>query len=206
MILLLDRNFWMAVFGHIVQRLADSCLKCSELYRAKIRPIAIGMKARGIERLPAGILRYLTLILGVMLPPLPSRTSIFFLASPKYLIEDTFSGEFPLVLKLSSMIWFSSRSEAIESLFVLYRITGNTELREAAWTMFQNIFQHTFTSYGNAAISDVTVMPPPQTDSMESFWTAETLKYFYLIFSEPDFVDLDSWVFNTEGHPFKRPV
>jgi len=98
------------------------------------------------------------------------------------------------------------RSEAIESLFVLYRITGNKELREAAWSMFQSIFQHTFTSYGNAAISDVTVMPPPQTDNMESFWTAETLKYFYLIFSEPDLVDLDRWVFNTEGHPFKRPV
>jgi mannosyl-oligosaccharide alpha-1,2-mannosidase len=40
-------------------------------------------------------------------------------------------------------------------------------------------------------------------DSMESFWMAETLKYFYLIFSEPDVLSLDDWVFNTEAHPFR---
>ena len=33
----------------------------------------------------------------------------------------------------------------------------------------------------------------------------ETLKYFYLVFSEPDVIDLDEWVFNTEAHPFRRP-
>ena len=32
---------------------------------------------------------------------------------------------------------------------------------------------------------------------------AETLKYFYLIFSEPDVISLDDWVLNTEAHPFK---
>jgi mannosyl-oligosaccharide alpha-1,2-mannosidase len=42
-------------------------------------------------------------------------------------------------------------------------------------------------------------------DKMESFWTAETLKYFYLIFSNPDMISLDDWVFNTEAHPFRRP-
>lgn len=33
---------------------------------------------------------------------------------------------------------------------------------------------------------------------------AETLKYFYLIFSSPDVISLDEYVFNTEAHPFKR--
>jgi mannosyl-oligosaccharide alpha-1,2-mannosidase len=32
---------------------------------------------------------------------------------------------------------------------------------------------------------------------------AETLKYFYLIFSTPDTISLDDYVFNTEAHPFK---
>jgi hypothetical protein len=41
---------------------------------------------------------------------------------------------------------------------------------------------------------------------MESFWLAETLKYFYLLFSEFDVVNLDEWVLNTEAHPFRRPV
>jgi len=34
---------------------------------------------------------------------------------------------------------------------------------------------------------------------------AETLKYFYLVFSEPSVISLDDWVFNTEAHPFKIP-
>ena len=34
---------------------------------------------------------------------------------------------------------------------------------------------------------------------------AETLKYFYLIFSDPDVISLDDYVFNTEAHPFKLP-
>jgi mannosyl-oligosaccharide alpha-1,2-mannosidase len=97
------------------------------------------------------------------------------------------------------------RPEAIESLFVLYRVTGDETLRDEAWKLFEAIDNHTKTEYGNAALSDVTRVPAPQTDSMESFWTAETLKYFYLIFSPPEVLSLDEWVFNTEAHPFKRP-
>jgi mannosyl-oligosaccharide alpha-1,2-mannosidase len=41
-------------------------------------------------------------------------------------------------------------------------------------------------------------------DSMESFWLAETLKYFYLLFEEESAVSLDDWVLNTEAHPFRR--
>lgn len=38
----------------------------------------------------------------------------------------------------------------------------------------------------------------------QSFWIAETLKYFYLAFSPPDVIDLDKYVLNTEAHPFLR--
>jgi mannosyl-oligosaccharide alpha-1,2-mannosidase len=71
--------------------------------------------------------------------------------------------------------------------------------------MFQAIEKHTKVEFGNAAIFDVTSKNSPKIDSMESFWTAETLKYFYLIFSPPDTISLDDYVFNTEAHPFKRP-
>jgi mannosyl-oligosaccharide alpha-1,2-mannosidase len=40
---------------------------------------------------------------------------------------------------------------------------------------------------------------------MQSFWIAETLKYFYLIFSEPELISLDDYVFNTEAHPLRLP-
>ncbi|OIW24123.1 glycoside hydrolase family 47 protein [Coniochaeta ligniaria NRRL 30616] len=97
------------------------------------------------------------------------------------------------------------RPEAIESLFVLYRVTGKRELQDMAWDMFQAIKNATETSYGFASVDDVRVVPPVKLDSMESFWIAETLKYLYLIFSEPDLISLDDYVFNTEAHPFRIP-
>lgn len=100
------------------------------------------------------------------------------------------------------------RPEAIESVFILYRITGDRTLQEKAWKMFQSIEKYAKTDIAYAAIEDVTVKHIKDTkhsDSMESFWTAETLKYFYLIFSEPDVISLDEFVFNTEAHPLRRP-
>ncbi len=41
-------------------------------------------------------------------------------------------------------------------------------------------------------------------DEQESFWTAETLKYLYLIFEDVERYKLDDWVFTTEGHLVKR--
>lgn len=104
------------------------------------------------------------------------------------------------------------RPEAIESVFMMYRITGEQKYQDAAWDMFTSIIQSSETELANAALSDITYTREAlkkgginiQMDSMESFWMAETLKYFYLIFSEPDIVDLDQWMFNTEAHPFKR--
>ncbi|KAK5125249.1 hypothetical protein LTR85_000925 [Meristemomyces frigidus] len=96
------------------------------------------------------------------------------------------------------------RPEAIESIFILYRITGDTALQDAAWSMFESIQNATRTHIANAALSDVTDLAAPKMDEMESFWLSETLKYFYLIFSEPDLISLDEYVFNTEAHPLRR--
>jgi mannosyl-oligosaccharide alpha-1,2-mannosidase len=104
------------------------------------------------------------------------------------------------------------RPEAIESVFMMYRITGEQKYQDAAWDMFTSIIQASETKLAYAALADITYTREQldkeniniQEDSMESFWMAETLKYFYLIFSEPDVVSLDEWMFNTEAHPFKR--
>ncbi|XP_067106049.1 endoplasmic reticulum mannosyl-oligosaccharide 1,2-alpha-mannosidase isoform X2 [Osmerus mordax] len=58
-------------------------------------------------------------------------------------------------------------------------------------------------SGGYTSINNVRdpVNPGPR-DKMESFFLGETLKYFYLLFSdEPDLLSLDKYVFNTEAHP-----
>lgn len=62
------------------------------------------------------------------------------------------------------------RPEAIESMFILYRITGDKALQDTAWEMFRSISTHTKTSLAYAALTDVTNTTSPQGDSMESFW------------------------------------
>ncbi|WYZ44953.1 hypothetical protein EsH8_VIII_000269 [Colletotrichum jinshuiense] len=98
------------------------------------------------------------------------------------------------------------RPEAIESVFVLYRVTGERGFQEAAWEMWKAVSNGTLVEHGNAAVLDVTKKedPLPKEDYMESFWLAETLKYFYLVFSPPDLISLDDYVLNTEAHPFRR--
>lgn len=78
----------------------------------------------------------------------------------------------------------------------MYRITGDTTLQDKAWKMFEAIEKYTRTEIAHSAIDDVTTVNPAplKLDKMESFWTAETLKYFYLIFSEPDVISLDEYV------------
>lgn len=88
----------------------------------------------------------------------------------------------------------------------MYRITGDVSWQEKGWKMFESVIAATSTPIGHSAIDDVTKEKPDFTDYMESFWLAETLKYFYLLFTTPDVLSLDEWVFNTEAHPFKRPV
>ena len=43
--------------------------------------------------------------------------------------------------------------------------------------------------------------PPGLRDKMESFFMSETLKYFYLLFSDEVKIPLDKYVINTEAHP-----
>lgn len=89
---------------------------------------------------------------------------------------------------------YKLRPEAIESVFIMYRLTGDPTLLEAAWKMFTTIENHTRTKYGHAGLKDVMNPDSPKDDKMESFWLAETLKYFALIFSEPNVISLDDWV------------
>lgn len=89
----------------------------------------------------------------------------------------------------------------------MHRMTGEPEWAEKGWRMFEAVINSTRTEWGHSAIQSVTSRKEPvMKDSMESFWLAETLKYFYLLYSEPEVVSLDEWVLNTEAHPFRRPV
>ncbi|KAF3034684.1 mannosyl-oligosaccharide alpha-1,2-mannosidase [Didymella heteroderae] len=98
------------------------------------------------------------------------------------------------------------RPETVESLFYMWRITGDEMYREWGWEMFSAFANHTRIEGGGGytSVNDVTKVPPPSRDNMESFWLAETLKYFYLLFGPDDVLPLDQIVLNTEAHPFPR--
>ena len=76
----------------------------------------------------------------------------------------------------------------------MYRVTGDEIWREKGWKMFNAIQNHTRVEFGNSALRDVTREVPGFLDEMESFWLAETLKYFYLLFSDPSVISLDDYV------------
>ena len=70
------------------------------------------------------------------------------------------------------------RPETVESLFYMWRLTGDEMYRHWGWEMFKAFVKHTdvgggggFTSLGN-----VNEMPPPQRDNMESFWLVSNVQ------------------------------
>jgi len=93
------------------------------------------------------------------------------------------------------------RPEVVESLFYLWRRTGDQTYREQAWEIAKAINESSrvatggFTTLANVSNGE-------KGDSTPSFFYAETLKYLYLIFSPNDIVPLQDFVFNTEAHPF----
>ncbi|KAI9296769.1 mannosyl-oligosaccharide 1,2-alpha-mannosidase MNS1 [Neoconidiobolus thromboides FSU 785] len=99
----------------------------------------------------------------------------------------------------------SLRPELIESLFYAYKMTGDKKYQDWAWSIFQSFLTYSKSETGFTVYQDVMDVDKSknQLDIMESFFLAETMKYFYLIFEEREVVDLDQWVFNTEAHPLK---
>jgi len=96
------------------------------------------------------------------------------------------------------------RPETAESLFMLHRATGDQKYREWGWELFQTFERHCKVPGGGySGVADVREASPRKNDRQESFWLAETLKYFYLLFSPESVLPLDKFVLNTEAHPLK---
>ncbi|KAI8985878.1 glycoside hydrolase [Pilobolus umbonatus] len=94
------------------------------------------------------------------------------------------------------------RPETIESLFLLWRMTGDEKYREWGWNIFESFEKYCkLPDGGYSALKDVTAIPPTKDDRMDTFFLAETLKYLYLLFSPDDLIPLENYVLNTEAHP-----
>ncbi|XP_031845965.1 alpha-Mannosidase class I b [Nomia melanderi] len=95
------------------------------------------------------------------------------------------------------------RPEFIESLFYMWYFTGNKTFQDWGWQIFQAFENYTKVEKGYTSIGNVrNIFNTRQQDMTESFWFAETLKYLYLLFDDTrQLIDLEKWVFNSEGHP-----
>ncbi|WFD01223.1 mannosyl-oligosaccharide 1,2-alpha-mannosidase [Malassezia yamatoensis] len=100
---------------------------------------------------------------------------------------------------------YLNRPETIESIFYMYRITGDPIWQDRGWQMFASWTTHGLVPTGISSIANVHRVPTIHTDSTESFTFAETFKYYYLLFSPPNVISLDDFVFTTEAHPFLAP-
>ncbi|CAH2053156.1 unnamed protein product [Thlaspi arvense] len=97
--------------------------------------------------------------------------------------------------------WNILRPETVESLFYLWRLTGNKTYQEWGWNIFEAFEKNSRIESGYVGLKDVNT--GVKDNKMQSFFLAETLKYLYLLFSPTSVIPLDEWVFNTEAHPLK---
>jgi len=96
--------------------------------------------------------------------------------------------------------YYILRPETVESLFILYRLTGDTKYQEWGWRIFEAIEKNCRTEHGYSGLRDV-YSANTKDDIQQSFFMAETLKYLYLLYSDSSVIPLDKYVFNTEAHP-----
>ena len=104
----------------------------------------------------------------------------------------------------------------MESYYYAYRATGDTKYQDWAWAAVQAITNTTRVGSGYSEINNVNVVGGGGFKNFQdSFLFAEVLKYAYLIFVGDEGGPVNaiqvqgakggkqSWVFNTEAHPFR---
>lgn len=95
---------------------------------------------------------------------------------------------------------YKLRSEVAEALFVLHEVTEDPIYVEWGWEIFESIVKKCKTEGGFATYSDVNNSNAELVDEAQSFFTAKTMKYFYLLFSPKRLVDLQEVLFTNGGH------
>lgn len=92
--------------------------------------------------------------------------------------------------------------EAIESAYYLWQYTGDSLYFNRVKKYYNNVKKYCRTEIAYCHIENV--ITKKQKDEMETFFIAETLKYFYLTFNSKAAVNLKDYVFSTEAHPFRK--
>jgi hypothetical protein len=100
---------------------------------------------------------------------------------------------------------YNLNPEIIESAYYLYHFTGDSLYMNMARQYWTDIKKYCKTEIAFTSVENV--MTKEKGDYMATYFLAETLKYFYLLFSyEEGTFDFNDHIFNTEAHPFKRSL
>jgi mannosidase alpha-like ER degradation enhancer 2 len=105
-------------------------------------------------------------------------------------------------LKPGAEAGYPLRPEIVESAYYLHALTGDARYLAMGRKLFEDIVASCRTEAGYAGLKSVVTRE--KSDRMHSFFLAESLKYFYLLFAAPGVLDLRQVVFNTEAHPLRR--
>lgn len=93
--------------------------------------------------------------------------------------------------------------EIVESAYYLYHFTKNEKYKHMAEKYFDDIEKYCRTDVAYTKVDNV--VTKQQGDALATFFFAETMKYFYLLFSEESGAfNFDDYVFNTEAHTFRK--
>jgi len=109
--------------------------------------------------------------------------------------------EFNFMADTITSAYYILRPENLESAFYMYRLTGELKYLWQGKVMVDDIIRHCKTDEAFASLKNVQTFE--RSNSMESFFFGETLKYAYLIFAPESTLDLTKVVMTTEAHPFK---
>ncbi|CAE6521388.1 unnamed protein product [Rhizoctonia solani] len=102
--------------------------------------------------------------------------------------------------------YYDLRPEVLESNFYAWRATGDIKYQKRAHAALLSIEKYCKVDGGYVGISDVRLVEQAlYINQTETFLFAEVLKYIYLTFADPQTINLDEWVMNTEAHPLMAP-
>lgn len=92
--------------------------------------------------------------------------------------------------------------EIIESAYYLFHFTGDSAYYKMGETYWNDLLKYCRTDIAFTAIENVETME--KRDYMATYFFAETLKYFYLLFGDNGNFNFDDYIFTTEAHPFRK--
>lgn len=92
--------------------------------------------------------------------------------APLHFDEDTDAAWREDFIVKSNDVHNLQRPETVESLFYMWRITGDVKYREWGWDMFESFVKYTAVEEGGgfSSLSNANKIPPVIKDNMESFW------------------------------------